>query len=176
METGITDGSQVFKMKKNIIWLIQSNQITPTICEFLKTLQARMANHLNLKFMVPDSSFDILEKTRKLLPKTPLVLHGASSVPKEIVEQCKKFGLRISSEARGVPVSQLQKAISLGICKINIDTDSRLAFMGAILQKAREYNGPVDLREYFCAGRSALEELYLQKMNDFGTVRKEHSA
>ena len=55
-------------MKKNIIWLIQSNQITPTICEFLKTLQARMANHLNLKFMVPDSSFDILEKIKTLKP------------------------------------------------------------------------------------------------------------
>ncbi|OGR14581.1 MAG: hypothetical protein A2277_01625 [Desulfobacterales bacterium RIFOXYA12_FULL_46_15] len=57
-------------MKKDIIWLIQSNQITPTICEFLKTLQTRMANHLNLKFMVPDSSFDILEKIKILKPES----------------------------------------------------------------------------------------------------------
>lgn len=64
----VTDGSQAFKMKKNIIWLIQSNQITPTICEFLKILQTRMANLLNLKFMVPDSSSDILEKIKALEP------------------------------------------------------------------------------------------------------------
>jgi len=64
------DGSQVSKMKKNIIWLIQSNQTTPTICEFLKTLQTRMEKHLNLKFMVPDSSFDLLEKIKILTPES----------------------------------------------------------------------------------------------------------
>jgi fructose-bisphosphate aldolase class II len=120
----------------------------------------------------PKLKLESIKQTRKLLPKMPLVLHGASSVPKLIVEQCKKFGLNIGSEAQGVPVSEIKKAISFGICKINIDTDARLAFMGALLQKAHDYTGPVDLREYFGAGRTALEKLYGQKIKDFGSANK----
>lgn len=117
----------------------------------------------------PRLAFGILKETKKLLPKVPLVLHGASSVPKPVVMQCRKLGLNIGSEAKGVPIPELRKAISLGICKINIDTDARLAFMGGVLQKARDYKGPVDLREYFSAGRIALEKLYAEKMLAFGS-------
>jgi len=120
----------------------------------------------------PNLRLEIVKQMRKLLPKTPLVLHGASSVPKEIVQQCKKFGLQIGSEAQGVPIAQIKKAISYGVCKINIDTDTRLALMGALLQKAHDYKGAIDTREYFGAGRNAIEKTFLQKMKDFGSAGK----
>ncbi|MDD5163064.1 MAG: class II fructose-bisphosphate aldolase [Candidatus ainarchaeum sp.] len=120
----------------------------------------------------PSLKLEIVKQTRKLLPKMPLVLHGASSVPKETVEQCRKFCLNIGAEAQGVPILQIKKAISFGICKINIDTDARLAFMGAMLQKVHDYNGAIDLREYFGEGRSAIEKIFVQKMKDFGSTGK----
>lgn len=117
----------------------------------------------------PWLALEIVKKIHALLPKIPLVLHGASSVPKEIVEKCSVLGLNIGSEAQGVPIEQIQEAIRFGICKINIDTDARLAFMAALLGKVHSYNGPIDLREYFGAGRQALEELYSEKMQAFGS-------
>lgn len=120
----------------------------------------------------PNLHFKILKQTHEMLPQTPLVLHGASSVPRELVQKARKFGLNIGPDAKGLPLPQIQKAIKLGICKINIDTDARLAFMAGVLQKANAYKGPVDLRKYFGAGRTELEKLYTEKMRAFRSAGK----
>ncbi|MBN1941572.1 MAG: class II fructose-bisphosphate aldolase [Candidatus Diapherotrites archaeon] len=120
----------------------------------------------------PKLAFNVLRETRKLVPRIPLVLHGASSVPKPIVQKARKYGLNIGANAKGVPMSQVKKAISLGVCKINIDTDARIAFAAGFLEKAKQDKGSVDLRKYLGAGRSAVEKVYLDKMRAFGSKGK----
>ena len=95
----------------------------------------------------PKLRFDILEEVAKRLPGFPIVLHGASSVVPEYVEMINKFGGSMPG-AQGVPESMLRKAASLAVCKINIDSDLRLAFTAEVRRHFAEHPDHFDPRQY----------------------------
>lgn len=111
----------------------------------------------------PRLRFDILEEIQKRLPGFPIVLHGASSVIPELVEKINKYGGQMPG-AKGVPEDMLRKAASMAVCKINIDSDLRLAMTATI----REYfaNNPshFDPRQYLGPAREAIKELVKHKL------------
>jgi len=111
----------------------------------------------------PKLRFDILEEIQKKLPGFPIVLHGASSVIPEFVEKINKYGGQMPG-AKGVPEDMLRKAASMAVCKINIDSDLRLAMTATI----REYfaNNPshFDPRQYLGPARQAIKELVKHKL------------
>jgi fructose-bisphosphate aldolase class II len=101
----------------------------------------------------------------------PLVLHGASSVPQEIVEKANKYGAELSG-AKGIPESELKKAILLGIAKINIDTDLRLAFTAAVREALTNSPKNFDPRKILGPARDAMKEVAKGKMRLFGSAGK----
>ena len=113
----------------------------------------------------PQLRFDILEKITKVLPNTPIVLHGASTVMPEFVKQCNEFGGTLPG-AQGVPEDMLHKAGTMGVCKINIDTDLRLAMTSTIREFFIEHPEKFDPREYMGPGRTAVKEMVMHKMRD----------
>lgn len=113
----------------------------------------------------PSLDFERLETISKLLPKFPLVLHGSSSVPKEFVDLCNKYGGKIPGAA-GVPEEMLRKASKMGVCKINIDTDLRLAMTACIRQLFVENPSEFDPRKYLGPGRTAIKNMVAHKMKD----------
>ncbi|MGB9840254.1 class II fructose-1,6-bisphosphate aldolase [Thermovenabulum sp.] len=120
----------------------------------------------------PYLDFKRLEEIMKRLPGFPLVLHGASTVLPEFVEACNKYGGSIHS-AKGVPEEMLRKAASLGICKINIDTDLRLAMTAMIRKYLAENPSEFDPRKYLGAAREAIKEMVKHKIrNVLGSSNK----
>lgn len=113
----------------------------------------------------PRLDFDRLHKISDLLPEYPLVLHGASSVPKEFVDLCNQYGGQIPG-AQGVPEEMLRKAAKSGVCKINIDTDLRLAMTASIRQVFVENPGWFDPRQYLGPGRSAIKAMVSHKIKN----------
>jgi fructose-bisphosphate aldolase class II len=113
-------------------------------------------------------AFDVLKEVRSLID-IPIVLHGASSVPKALVDEVNKYGGKLPG-ATGVPIESLKKAISLGVQKINVDTDGRLVMTAAIRKVFAETPEKFDPRDYLGPARSALAELIKTKMLDFGTA------
>lgn len=113
----------------------------------------------------PSLDFERLEKIEKLLPNFPLVLHGSSSVPKEFVDLCNKYGGQIPGAA-GVPEEMLRKASQMGVCKINIDTDLRLAMTACIRQILVEKPSEFDPRKYLGPGRTAIKDMVAHKMRN----------
>ncbi|MBI4855812.1 MAG: class II fructose-1,6-bisphosphate aldolase [Acetobacterium woodii] len=113
----------------------------------------------------PRLDFERLYKISDLLPGFPLVLHGASSVPKEFVDLCNQYGGQIPG-AKGVPEDMLRKAAKSGICKINIDTDLRLAMTASIRQVFVENPGWFDPRQYLGPGRSAIKAMVAHKIKN----------
>lgn len=111
----------------------------------------------------PYLDYERLEKVGKLLPNYPIVLHGASTVIPEFVAQCNEFGGKVLG-AKGVPEDMLNKAAHMAVCKINIDTDIRLAMTGAIRQSLFENPSNFDPREYLKAGRNAVKEMVKHKI------------
>lgn len=111
----------------------------------------------------PRLDFDRLEIIGKKLPGFPLVLHGASSVPQELVALCNKYGGHIPG-ARGVPENMLRKAAALAVCKINIDTDLRLALTATIRQRFAEHPDEFDPRKYLGPAREAIKKLVIHKL------------
>jgi fructose-bisphosphate aldolase, class II len=109
--------------------------------------------------------FPRLEKISKLLPNFPIVLHGASSVPEYLVEYCNKYGGKIPG-AKGVPEDMLRKAASMAVCKINIDTDLRLAMTGTIRKIFFEDPAEFDPRKYLGPARDEIKKLVKHKMKD----------
>lgn len=109
--------------------------------------------------------FDILEKISKLKPGFPIVLHGASSVPQEFVGFCNKFGGNIPG-AQGVPEEMLRQAAGMGVCKINIDTDLRLAMTAAIRKHFAENPAHFDPRQYLGPAREAIKLMVRHKIKD----------
>lgn len=109
--------------------------------------------------------FDRLEKISKLLPGFPIVLHGSSSVPPELVAQCNKFGGDLPG-AKGVPEDMLRRAATSAVCKINIDTDLRLAMTATIRKVFSEKPSEFDPRKYLGPARSAIQELVKHKIVD----------
>ena len=101
----------------------------------------------------------------------PLVLHGASGVPKPILEKAERFGAKLPG-AKGIPDEAIQRAISLGICKINIDTDLRLSFVGAIREVLTTKPEEFDPRKIIGPGREAIKQTVQSKMRLFGSSGK----
>lgn len=113
----------------------------------------------------PQLRFDILEEVSKRLPGFPIVLHGSSSVPQEYVKMVNENGGNMPG-AIGVPEDQLRKAASMAVCKINIDSDLRLAMTGTIRQFFNEHPDKFDPREYLKPARAAIKELVAHKIVD----------
>ncbi len=104
-------------------------------------------------------------------PDFPLVLHGASSVPEELVKICNDNGAEIPG-AKGVPEEMFSQATKLGVAKINVDTDLRLAFTGAIRKHFSEEPSHFDPRQYLKPARAAVKEIVKHKIQVFGTDGK----
>ncbi|WP_422446864.1 class II fructose-1,6-bisphosphate aldolase [Thermoanaerobacterium sp. DL9XJH110] len=113
----------------------------------------------------PRLDFERLEKLTKMLPGFPLVLHGASTVLPEFVELCNKYGGNIPG-AKGVPEEMLKKAAGMGICKINIDTDLRLAMTASVRKYLAENPPEFDPRKYLGAAREAIKEMVKHKIRN----------
>ncbi|MDF2865260.1 MAG: fructose,6-bisphosphate aldolase, class [Clostridia bacterium] len=111
----------------------------------------------------PKLRFDILEKVTNLLPGFPLVLHGASSVPQEFVDMCNKYGGNIPG-AKGVPEDMLREAAKYGVCKINIDSDIRLAMTANIRQCFEKTPEVFDPRSYLGEARNAVMDMVEHKI------------
>ncbi|EPY2274250.1 class II fructose-1,6-bisphosphate aldolase [Clostridium sporogenes] len=109
--------------------------------------------------------FDILEEIQSKLPGYPIVLHGASSVDPESVDTCNKYGGEIKG-AKGVPADMLRKASSMAVCKINMDTDLRLAMTAGIRKVLSEDPKQFDPRKYLGEGRSRIEKIVENKIKD----------
>jgi fructose-bisphosphate aldolase class II len=107
--------------------------------------------------------FDILEEIGKLVPGFPIVLHGASSVVPEFVDTINKYGGQMPG-AQGVPEDMLRKAASMAVCKINIDSDLRLAMTASIRKHFAEKPGDFDPRQYLAPARAAIKELVRHKI------------
>jgi fructose-bisphosphate aldolase class II len=111
----------------------------------------------------PPLRFDILEEVEKRIPGFPIVLHGASSVPQQIVDEINKYGGKMKDTA-GVSEDQLRRAARSAVCKVNIDSDGRLAMTAAIRKNLWENPGEFDPRKYLGPAREALKELYKHKV------------
>lgn len=113
----------------------------------------------------PKLRFDILEEVEKRLPNFPIVLHGASSVPQEFVRIINENGGNMPG-AIGVPEDQLRKASSMAVCKINIDSDLRLAMTASIRQYLNQHPDHFDPRQYLKPARAAIKDMVAHKIVD----------
>jgi len=132
-----------------------ANKFTPEQC-------TRTADGI---LIPPPLRFDILEEIEKRLPGFPIVLHGSSSVPVDQVKIINQYGGKMQ-DAVGIPEEQLRKAAASAVCKINIDSDGRLAMTGAIRKVLTEKPSEFDPRKYLGPARDALKELYKHKNNE----------
>jgi len=114
--------------------------------------------------------FDILKNIRKKV-KIPLVLHGSSEIPVELVRKANTCGAKIKG-AKGVPDKDVRKAIKLGICKINIDTDLRLSFTAGMRQALCKYPDNIDPRKILAPARDLIEKTATEKIRLFGSKNK----
>ena len=116
--------------------------------------------------------FDILKKIKERIPNTPIVLHGASTVIPELVDQCNKYGADIPG-AKGVPDEILHEASISGVSKINVDTDLRLAMTAAIRKVFVEEPSAFDPRKYLTPARDLIKQTVQHKIRDvFGSSNK----
>lgn len=139
-----------------------ANKFTPAQC----TVDA------NGLLVPPPLRFDVLEGVEKELPGFPIVLHGASSVPQEEVAIINKFGGAMK-DAIGIPEEQLRKAAASAVCKINIDSDSRLAMTASIRQTFGEKPAEFDPRKYLGPARDNMKKLYKHKIESvLGSANK----
>ena len=113
----------------------------------------------------PYLDYERLKKIHSLLPDTPLVLHGASSVLKEFVDRCNEFGGQIPG-AQGVPEEMIRESTKYGICKVNIDTDLRLAMTAEIRRVLIENPAEFDPRKYLGPGRDAITKMVQHKIKN----------
>ena len=111
----------------------------------------------------PKLRFDILEEVSQRLPGFPIVLHGSSSVPQDFVNIVNKYGGNMPG-AIGVPEEQLRKAASMAVCKINIDSDIRLAMTATIRQYMAEHPDHFDPRQYLKPARQAVKDMVAHKL------------
>ncbi len=109
--------------------------------------------------------FDRLREISRRLPKFPLVLHGASSVLPELVKKANMYGANLGN-AKGVPEEMIRKATSMGICKVNIDTDLRLAVTSAIREQFVLNPSEFDPRKYLGPARDSVKEVVKHKMRE----------
>ena len=115
------------------------------------------------RLVPPPLAFDVLHEIEKKLPGFPIVLHGSSSVPMDEVNTINKYGGHIEA-AIGIPEEQLRKAAKSAVCKINIDSDSRLAMTAAIRKHLAEHPGDFDPRQYLKPARENMKKMYIHKI------------
>ncbi len=113
----------------------------------------------------PPLRFDILEEVEKRLPGFPIVLHGASSVPQEYVKEINELGGQLP-DAVGIPEEQLRRAASMAVCKINIDSDIRLAMTAGIRRVFNSNPAAFDPREYLKVARAEVKKMVAHKIKD----------
>ena len=117
------------------------------------------------RLVPPPLAFDVLDEIMKKLPGFPIVLHGSSSVPQEYVDIINQYGGKLP-DAVGIPEEQLRKAAKSAVCKINIDSDSRLAFTAAVRKTLAEKPAEFDPRKYCGPARDLMEQMYKHKIID----------
>ena len=128
-------------------------------------------SHGAYKFTKPPDgevlAMNLIEEIHQRLPETHLVMHGSSSVPKELVDEINRYGGEIAP-TWGVPVEEIQLGIRHGVRKINVDTDARLAMTGAIRKVFAGDKGEFDPRKYLAPARDAMKAVYVERMTQFG--------
>ena len=117
------------------------------------------------RLVPPPLAFDVLAAIEKELPGFPIVLHGSSSVPQEEVETINKYGGALKA-AVGIPEEELRKAAKSAVCKINIDSDSRLAMTAAIREVFATKPAEFDPRKYLGPARDNMKKLYIHKIKE----------
>ena len=115
------------------------------------------------KLVPPPLAFDVLAEIEKQLPGFPIVLHGSSSVPEEYVEIINKYGGKLPN-AIGIPEDQLRQASKSAVCKINIDSDSRLAYTAGVRETLAEHPDYFDPRQYGKVARAYMTDMYRQSV------------
>ena len=108
-----------------------------------------------------------IHQIHERMPDTHMVMHGSSSVPKELVDIINKYGGKMPN-TYGIPVEQIQDGIKHGVRKVNVDTDSRLAMTGAVRKVLWESPEKFDVRDWMKPARAAAKEVYLARMKAFG--------
>ena len=137
-----------------------------------KFTPAQCTRNAEGKLVPPPLAFDVLDAVMEKLPGFPIVLHGSSSVPQEEVDTINMFGGKLP-DAIGIPEEQLRKAAKSAVCKINIDSDSRLAMTAAIRRVFAEKPAEFDPRKYLGPARDNMEKLYRHKIvNVLGSAGK----
>jgi fructose-bisphosphate aldolase class II len=129
-----------------------ANKFTPAQCE-------RNAEGI---LIPPMLRFDILEEIEKRIPGFPIVLHGSSSVPQDLVKEVNQYGGKMKDTV-GIPEEWLRRAAKSAVCKINIDSDGRIAMTAAIRKVLAENPGEFDPRKYLGPARDSLKKLYMHK-------------
>ena len=123
-------------------------------------------SHGTVKFKgEPHLRFDILEEVGKLLPNFPIVLHGASSIPQDMVRLAEQYGAKLSGSC-GIPEEMLSHACSMNVCKVNVDSDLRLSFTAGIRKSLIENPENVDMRKYNLVGMENIKQVVKFKMEN----------
>lgn len=130
-------------------------------------------SHGTVKFKgEPRLRFDILEEVEKLLPNFPIVLHGASSIPQDMVKLAEEYGAKLKGSC-GIPESMLREACRHNVCKVNVDSDLRLCFTAGIRKSLCENPENVDMRKYNTEGMALIKKCVMDKMdNVFGSSNR----
>ncbi len=128
-------------------------------CKFTPEQCTRTADGI---LVPPPLAFDVLEGVEKMIPGFPIVLHGSSSVPVEYVKMIEQYGGKIPDSV-GIPEEQLRKAAKSAVCKINIDSDGRLAMTAMIRKVFAEHPDEFDPRKYLGPARDELKKMYSRK-------------
>lgn len=116
--------------------------------------------------------FDILEQVEELLPDFPIVLHGASSIPQDMVVLAEEYGAKLKGSC-GIPEKMLREACSHNVCKVNVDSDLRLSFTAGLRKSLAENPENVDMRKYNTAGMELIKKVVKDKMdNVFGSSNR----
>lgn len=115
--------------------------------------------------------FERLEAIRNMLPGFPLVLHGASSVIPELVDVCNQYGGNLPN-AKGIPEEMISRAAKMGVCKVNIDTDLRLAMTATIRKEFAADPTNFDPRKYLAPARDAIKQMVMHKLDILGNVNR----
>ena len=115
------------------------------------------------KLVPPPLAFDVLHEVEKKLPGFPIVLHGSSSVPQDEVDTINQYGGKLP-DAVGIPEEQLRQASKSAVCKINIDSDSRLAMTAAVRKHLAENPSHFDPRQYLTPARENMKKMYIHKI------------
>jgi fructose-bisphosphate aldolase class II len=119
----------------------------------------------------PKLAFDVVQKIQEKMPGFPLVMHGSSSVPQEFKDLINKYGGAMP-DAMGVPESAISEAVKMAVCKVNIDTDLRMALTAKIRQVFAEKPSEFDPRNYLGPGREAIKDMVKRKLHVLGCAGK----